>query len=53
MIALPNDITFLKAKVQMLWEENEQLKAENSELRGRLGLNSSKPPSSEMVDSNI
>jgi regulator of replication initiation timing len=54
MIALPNDITFLKATIQILWEENEQLKtenerfqaeneklkAENSELRGRLGLNS-------------
>jgi regulator of replication initiation timing len=50
MIALPNDITFLKAKIQILWEENEQLKAENSELRCRLGLNStnsSKPPSSD------
>jgi regulator of replication initiation timing len=54
MIALPNDITFLKATIQKLWEENEQLKAENerfqaeneklkaenSELRGCLGLNS-------------
>jgi hypothetical protein len=50
MIALPNDITFLKAKIQMLWEENEKLKAENYKLRGCLGLNStnsSKPPSSD------
>jgi hypothetical protein len=34
----------------MIWEENKQLKAENSELRGRLGLNStnsSKPPNSD------
>jgi regulator of replication initiation timing len=37
MIALPNDITFLKAKIQMLWEENEQLKTENERFQAEKG----------------
>ena len=47
---LPNDIDELKAIIKMLLEEIAQLKAENAELRSRLGLNSensSKPPSSD------
>ena len=47
---LPNDIDELKAIIKRLLVEIEQLKAENAELRSRLGLNSEnshKPPSSE------
>jgi transposase len=47
---MPNEIEPLKALVKELREENERLKAENAELRRRLGLdstNSSKPPSSD------
>jgi hypothetical protein len=50
MADLPNDIDSLKALIEQLLEENEQLKAENAELRRRLGLdsgNSHKPPSSD------
>ena len=47
---LPNDLNALQALIKQLLEENEQLKAENAELRRRLGLdstNSHKPPSSD------
>ena len=47
---LPSDIDELKAIIKMLLERIEKLEAENSELRGRLGLNSensNKPPSSD------
>lgn len=50
MTDLPNDIEQLKALIKQLLEENAQLKAENAELRRRLGLdsnNSHKPPSSD------
>jgi len=50
MTNLPNDIGSLKALIQELLEENAQLKAENAELRRRLGMdsnNSHKPPSSD------
>jgi len=50
MTNLPNDIGSLKALIQKLLEENAQLKAENTELRRRLGMdsnNSHKPPSSD------
>jgi transposase len=50
MTDLPNDIESLKALIQQLLKENEQLKAENAELRRRLGMdsnNSHKPPSSD------
>jgi transposase len=46
----PNEIETLKATIKELGEEIERLKAENAELRRRLGLdstNSSKPPSSD------
>lgn len=48
MKTLPDDIESLKAMIKPLLEENERLKAENAELRRRLGLdstNSHKPPS--------
>jgi len=47
---LPNDIEALKAIIKQLLGENAQLKADNAELRRRLGLdstNSHKPPSSD------
>ena len=50
MTDLPNDIESLKALIKRLLEENMQLKAENAELRRRLGMDSSnshKPPSSD------
>ena len=50
MKALPDDIESLKAMIKQLLEENERLKAENAELRRRLGLDSThshKPPSSD------
>jgi transposase len=50
MTDVPNDIESLKALIQRLLEENAQLKAENAELRRRLGMdsnNSHKPPSSD------
>lgn len=50
MTELPNDIESLKALIHQLLGENAQLKAENAELRRRLGLdsdNSHKPPSSD------
>jgi transposase len=50
MTDLPNDIDSLKTLVRQLLEENERLKAENAELRRRLGLdstNSHKPPGSD------
>lgn len=50
MEKLPNDIETLHGIIQKLVEEISQLKAENAELRHRLGLdstNSHKPPSSD------
>jgi transposase len=50
MTELPNDIESLKALIGRLLEENRRLKAENAELRRRLGMdssNSDKPPSSD------
>lgn len=50
MTDVPNDIESLKALIQKLLEENARLKAENAELRRRLGMDSSnshKPPSSD------
>ena len=50
MTDLPDDIESLKAIIQQLVAETERLKAENAELRRRLGLdsaNSHKPPSSD------
>jgi cell division septum initiation protein DivIVA len=47
MTELPNEIDELKALIRQLLEENARLKAENAELRRRLGLdsgNSDKPP---------
>ena len=40
MTDLPNDIESLKALIKRLLEENAQLKAENAELRRRLGMDS-------------
>lgn len=50
MTELPNDIESLKVLIQQLLEEIDQLKAENAELRRRLGMdstNSHQPPSSD------
>ena len=50
MSDLPDDPKLLKVLVKQLLEKIEQLKAENAELRRRLGLdstNSHKPPSSD------
>ena len=50
MTDLSDDIELLKAIIQQLVAETERLKAENAELRRRLGLdsaNSHKPPSSD------
>lgn len=52
---LPNDIDELKAIIKRLLVEIEQLKAENAELRNRLGLNSEnshKPPSTDGLKKN-
>ena len=50
MTILPNDIDILKGLIKQLLVENAPLKAENAELRRRLGMDSSnshKPPSSD------
>ena len=50
MTELPNDIESLKAIIKQLLGENARLKAENADLRRRLGMdstNSHKPPSSD------
>ena len=50
MNELSDDPVSLKALVKQLLEEIDRLKAENAELRRRLGLDSSnshKPPSSD------
>ena len=50
MTELPNEIDELKALIRQLLEENAGLKAENAELRRRLGMdsgNSHQPPSSD------
>jgi hypothetical protein len=50
MTNLPDDIESLKLLIKQQWQEIERLKAENAELRRRLGLdstNSHKPPSSD------
>nr|WP_279512452.1 DUF6444 domain-containing protein [Candidatus Thiosymbion oneisti] len=47
---MPDDVELLKGLVKQLWREVERLKAENAELRRRLGLdstNSDQPPSSD------
>ena len=40
MTTLPNDIESLKELIYQLLAENKQLKAENAQLRRRLGMNS-------------
>ena len=50
MTELPNDIESLKVLIRQLLEEIDQLKAENAELRRRLGMdstNSHQPPGSD------